>query len=62
MTAFQRLNAGFVTECRCNRARAGRGGFFGIAMWLIASSTLTGMLLMRWLRQWRAAATEGVSS
>ena len=38
------------------------GGFFVIAMWLIASSTLTGMLLMRWLRQWRAAATEGVSS
>jgi uncharacterized membrane protein len=38
------------------------GEFFVIAMWLIASSTLTGMLLMRWLRQWRTAATEGVTS
>ena len=38
------------------------GEFFVIAMWLIASSTLAGMLLMRWLRQWRAAATEGVPS
>ena len=38
------------------------GELFVIAMWLIASSTLAGMLLMRWLRQWRAAATEGVTS
>ena len=38
------------------------GEFFFIAMWLIASSTLTGMLLMRWLRQWRASTAEGVAS
>jgi hypothetical protein len=38
------------------------GELFVIAMWLIASSTAAGMLLMRWLRQWRAAAAEGAAS
>ena len=39
------------------------GELFMIAMWLIASSTVAGMLLMRWLRQWRAAsAVEGAAS
>jgi hypothetical protein len=30
------------------------GSFFVIALWLIAASTATGMLLMRWVRAWRA--------
>jgi uncharacterized membrane protein len=39
------------------------GELFMIAMWLIASSTVAGMLLMRWLRHWRvAAAVEGAAS
>jgi hypothetical protein len=35
------------------------GEFFIIALWLIGSSTLAGMGLMRCLRQWRSAAREG---
>jgi len=38
------------------------GELFIIAMWLVASSTAAGMLLMRWLRQWRSAAAEEVAS
>lgn len=38
------------------------GELFVIAMWLVASSTVAGMLLMRWLRQWRMAAAEGAAS
>ena len=30
------------------------GSFFVIAFWLIAASTATGMLLMHWVRHWRA--------
>jgi len=35
------------------------GEFFIVALWLIGSSTLAGMGLMRCLRHWRAAAHEG---
>ena len=35
------------------------GEFFIIALWLIGSSTLAGMGLMRCLRQWRSVAHEG---
>ena len=38
------------------------GELFVIAMWLIASSTVAGMLLMRWLRQWRSSPAEGAAS
>ena len=31
------------------------GAFFVLALWLVAASTATGMLLMHWLRHWRAA-------
>jgi hypothetical protein len=31
------------------------GSFFVIALWLITASTATGMLLMHWVRAWRAA-------
>lgn len=36
------------------------GAFFLIAFWLIAASTATGVLLMHWLRAWRAAPTDSV--
>jgi len=35
------------------------GELFVIALWLIASSTVAGMGLMHWLRQWRALPNEG---
>ena len=35
---------------------------FVLALWLIGSSTAAGALLMRWLRQWRAAADVGRAS
>ena len=38
------------------------GELFVIALWLIASSTVARMLLMRWLQQWRAAGAEGALS
>ena len=37
------------------------GGLFIIALWLIGSSTAAAMLLMRRLRQWRAADARGVA-
>lgn len=41
------------------------GSFFVIACWLIAASTASGLLLMHWVRAWRAApadATEGAAA
>ncbi len=38
------------------------GELFLIAVWLIGSSTVAGMLLMHWLRQWRATAGGGLAS
>jgi len=35
------------------------GELFMIALWLIGSSTVAGMALMHWWRQWRARPTEG---
>ncbi len=32
------------------------GSFFALAIWLIATSTATGYLLMRWVREWRSPA------
>ena len=37
------------------------GTIFVVTAWLIGSSTASAMLLMRWLRQWRAPATAGVA-
>lgn len=37
------------------------GEFFMVAIWLIGSSTAAAMLLMHWLRRWRAAAEPGVT-
>ncbi|MBC8056594.1 MAG: DUF2157 domain-containing protein, partial [Rhizobiales bacterium] len=34
------------------------GTFFLIAVWLVAASTATGLLLMHWVRAWRAAPTQ----
>jgi uncharacterized membrane protein len=34
------------------------GSFFLIAFWLIAASTVTGMLLMHWVRAWRTATAD----
>ncbi|MGZ5042597.1 MAG: DUF2157 domain-containing protein [Usitatibacter sp.] len=31
------------------------GSFFVVALWLVASSTAAGFLLMRWVREWRTA-------
>ena len=36
------------------------GSFFVIAFWLVAASTATGMLLMHWVRAWRAAPAAAV--
>ncbi|MES3013032.1 MAG: hypothetical protein V4750_04770, partial [Pseudomonadota bacterium] len=36
------------------------GSFFLIAFWLVAASTATGMLLMHWVRAWRAAPVDAV--
>ncbi|MEP7297415.1 MAG: DUF2157 domain-containing protein [Burkholderiales bacterium] len=38
------------------------GELFLVALWLIGSSTGAGMLLMRWLRAWRADTTAGAAS
>jgi len=38
------------------------GGLFIIALWLIGSSTLAGMGLMRWLRGWRGATPDGAAA
>ena len=38
------------------------GELFVIAIWLIASSTIAGTVLMRWMRQWRAPTNDGVTS
>ena len=36
------------------------GSFFLIAFWLVAASTATGLLLMHWVRAWRAAPVDAV--
>ena len=38
------------------------GELFIVAIWLIGSSTAAGMLLMRWLKQWRIQTLEGAAS
>ena len=37
------------------------GSFFVIACWLIAASTASGLLLMRWVRAWRAAPADATA-
>ena len=36
------------------------GAFFVVAVWLIATSTAAGFLLMRWVREWRVEEDESV--
>jgi len=36
------------------------GAFFVVALWLIASSTMASIALMRWHRIWRSATEPGV--
>ena len=38
------------------------GAFFVVALWLIASSTVASIALMRWHRAWRGATEQGVSA
>lgn len=38
------------------------GQLFIVAIWLIGSSTAAGIVLMRWLREWRAAGAEGAAA